>query len=515
MLMLHGKCCSLSHTAKAVFTLKAIDRAHKFTQATKGETEEMQAIGNGEEEPRRAFLNVRTLIRASYLVLGVLLVITVWLSTQFRTAARWRMSPAYMVLQERDKQLAEIRKYVYQGINATRDYLVNNHPNSDDAYSQELRRAKSSSTKSFLALNEWSAQQPALAQLDRDLAAMWTLLDQDRLATSKAKSEQGYDYLHSRLFPIRNDVINNLKALTEDIGQDRAALAALFAEERNRELTEIFSVMGAIIAISLLMASGNQKYRRTSQLESRLKFEEMARARDSLEQLSGRLLRIQEEERRKISRELHDGIGQTLTALRVEIHQVHFAATGGAPNGEERLSRARKLAEEAVRTVKDISLLLRPPLLDDLGLEPALAWLADQFSRRTGIQCRLRTEGLQEQLPDDLKTCVFRVIQEALHNCEKHASPTRIEIAVEQKGDTLTICVEDDGAGFALNNNNTPARHAGLGILGMRERAVLLGGTLAIRSSPGMGTKLSLTLPIARVGAAIMLAPAPVATTRV
>jgi len=351
--------------------------------------------------------------------------------------------------------------------------------------------------------------------LDRDLAAMWTLLDQDRLVTAKDKSEQGFDYLRSRLFPIRNDVINNLKVLTDNVSQERSALASRFAQERNRELSEIFATMGAIIAISLLMASGNQKYRRTWQVESRLKFEEVARARDSLEQLSGRLLRIQEDERRKISRELHDGIGQTLTALRVEIHQVYFAATGGAPNGEERLIRARKLAEEAVRTVKDISLLLRPPLLDDLGLEPALAWLTDQFTQRTAIQCRLYTEGLQEHLPDDIKTCVFRVIQEALNNCEKHASPTCVQIALEQKEDFLNICVEDDGAGFALNTNNTPARHAGLGILGMRERAVLLGGTLAIRSSPGKGTKLLLTLPIAKVGSSFLLASVTAETARV
>ena len=475
----------------------------------------MHAISNGEEPPQRPLWNVPNLIRACYVLLACLLITSVYLSTQFRAASRWRMSPAYLALNERERRLAEIRKYVYQGINATRDYLVNNHPNNDSAYSQELRRAKASSTKSFLTLSDWQSEQPAVAQLDRDLAAMWTLLDQDRLVTAKDKSEQGFDYLRSRLFPIRNDVINNLKLLTDNVSQERSALASRFAQERNRELSEIFATMGAIIAISLLMASGNQKYRRTWQVESRLKFEEVARARDSLEQLSGRLLRIQEDERRKISRELHDGIGQTLTALRVEIHQVYFAATGGAPNGEERLIRARKLAEEAVRTVKDISLLLRPPLLDDLGLEPALAWLTDQFTQRTAIQCRLYTEGLQEHLPDDIKTCVFRVIQEALNNCEKHASPTCVQIALEQKEDFLNICVEDDGAGFALNTNNTPARHAGLGILGMRERAVLLGGTLAIRSSPGKGTKLLLTLPIAKVGSSFLLAPVTAETARV
>ena len=170
--------------------------------------------------------------------------------------------------------------------------------------------------------------------------------------------------------------------------------------------------------------------------------------------------------------------------------------------GEERLTRAHKLAEEAVHTVKDISLLLRPPLLDDLGLEPALAWLAEQFNRRTGIKCRFKASNLQEHLPDELKTCVFRVIQEAINNCEKHAAPTEVEICVDQTYDSLNICVEDDGCGFILTEKNTPAMQAGLGILGMRERAVLLGGSLKIESAPGLGTKLTLSLPIVKLGAA-------------
>jgi len=452
------------------------------------------------EASRAPFLNIENLIRASYLVVAILLIAAVILATEFRQASRWQATPEYLALEERDKQLAELRRYVTQGVTATRDYLINNRPNNAEVYDQELRRAKANATQTFIALNPWPTQNVTLTQMDHDLAEFWGMLDQTRLATVQEKSEQGFDYLHLRLFPIRNQVFQTLKILTDATVQDRANVTSRFARDRNRDLTYVFIVMGAVIVISLIMASGNLNYRRSYQLESRRKLEEVAKARDSLEQLSGRLLRIQEDERRKISRELHDGIGQTLTALRMEIHQVHFAASGALTGGEERLLRAHKLAEEAVRTVKDISLLLRPPLLDDLGLEPALGWLVDQFTRRTGIHCRFQALHLQEYLQDDLRTCVFRVIQEALNNCEKHASPTKIEILVEQKEQVLSINIEDDGAGFALNANNTPARHAGLGILGMRERAGLLGGNMAIRSSPGNGTKLTFNFPVARVG---------------
>lgn len=465
----------------------------------------IQTLSGQGEATERPFLNVENLIHASYLALGLLLVAAVFLSMRFRDASQLRLSPEYGVLQDRERQLASIRKSANQGFASTRDYLIDNHPNSGEVYIEEIRRAKAGTTKAFLALSSWTAQQAALTQIDRDLAQYWTLLDQNRFTTVKEKQEFGYDFLQQRLLPARREVFDSIKVLEDRETAERAAILNRLARDRSFDLTAIFLIMGLTIAISLLLASGNQRFRRAAQSENRRKYEEMTSARDSLEQLSGRLLRIQEDERRKISRELHDGLGQTLTALRMEIHHVHFIATRNLDGGEERLIRARKLAEEAVQTVKDISLLLRPPLLDDLGLEPALAWLADQFTRRTDIQCLFHASNLQEHLPDDLKTCVFRVIQEALNNCEKHASPTCVEVVVEQNADMLSICVEDDGAGFTLNEKNTPARHAGLGILGMRERAVLLGGTLKIRSSPGKGTKLNMSLPVAKLGSALAL----------
>ena len=423
-----------------------------------------------------------------------------FLSVGFRASSPWKGTPEYTVSEERDKQLANIRKYVTQGSTSVRDYLINYQPDSAEIYDQEVRRAKASTTRAFLALTGWTSQQAAMNQIDRDLAEYWTVLDQNRPVSAQEKQNQGFELVHQRVMPARREVFTSVKFLEDQSAADKEAVITRFARRRDSDLTVIFIALSCTLAISVLLATGNQKLRRRFQRESRGKMEALTTARDSLEALSGRLLRIQEDERRKISRELHDGIGQTLTALRMEIHQVHMTSVGELNGGEERLLRARKLAEEAVRTVKDISLLLRPPLLDDLGLEPALTWLADQFNRRTEIRCRLHASNLPEQLADDIKTCVFRVVQEALHNCEKHASPTCVEVAIEQKNAAISICVEDDGSGFTLTEQNTPARHAGLGILGMRERAVLLGGTLQIQSSPGKGTKLHMTLPVAQIG---------------
>src|SRR5262249_47677677 len=160
------------------------------------------------------------------------------------------------------------------------------------------------------------------------------------------------------------------------------------------------------------------------------------------------LLEAQEEERRRIARELHDEIGQTLTALRIEVSHAHALWKTGSPGAGERLERARALAEKTVRTVRDISLLLRPPLLDDLGLGEALHWNTEESTRRTGIACDFSEEGLENSLPEPYKICVYRIVQEALHNCEMHAAATRVRVSIRQEAHRLLADVEDNGRGL-------------------------------------------------------------------
>jgi signal transduction histidine kinase len=149
-----------------------------------------------------------------------------------------------------------------------------------------------------------------------------------------------------------------------------------------------------------------------------------------------------------------------------------------------------------VQTVRNISLLLRPALLDDLGLVPALQWLLEDFERRSGVSCEFSEHGVQDVLPDSVKTCVYRVVQEALHNCEKHAEASQVRVAVRQVADQIGIEIEDNGRGLELNTKGMPGRNAGLGILGMRERAARVGGEITLESSPGRGTRISLQIPL-------------------
>ena len=205
--------------------------------------------------------------------------------------------------------------------------------------------------------------------------------------------------------------------------------------------------------------------------------------------LSARLLTIQEEERKNLSRELHDGVGQTVTALKMELARLNVADSRDA----WRLDRARALADDTLRTIRNISLLLRPTVLDDLGLEAALQWQAEDFLRRTSVPCELRCSLPDDRfIPEPVKTCIYRIIQEALNNCEKHAAAGRVQIEVQQISGSIAVSIADDGRGISQS-----VGAAGLGILGMKERAAILGGHLEFTSEAGRGTKVNLTVPVA------------------
>jgi signal transduction histidine kinase len=231
------------------------------------------------------------------------------------------------------------------------------------------------------------------------------------------------------------------------------------------------------------------QYSDNLEAQAAARFDEVLAAKVELERLSNRLMEIQEEERTRLSRELHDEIVQNVAVLKIEITQA--LAFIESPRAREPLTRARDLADRTVGAVRNISLLLRPSLLDDLGLGPALQWQMDDFRRRTGVRCDYVEENLGPTLPDAVNTCVYRVTQEALRNCEKHSGARNVRVRVRQDSGLLTVEVKDDGCGFDPGRRDLTS----LGVLGMRERAVTLGGDLQIQSKIGEGTSVRLTIP--------------------
>jgi signal transduction histidine kinase len=206
--------------------------------------------------------------------------------------------------------------------------------------------------------------------------------------------------------------------------------------------------------------------------------------------LSARLVAAQEEERRAISRELHDEVGQSLSALLME---AGAAATLTPPDLDDlklRLETIKGLAEGSVNLIRNMALLLRPSMLDDLGLVPALRWQAREVAKRTGLKVRMTAEGVPDDLPDEHKTCIFRVVQEALNNCARHAQAQTVRVQVLSKEDRISVSIQDDGIGF----DSKLVR--GLGQVGMEERVAHVGGRFQIDSEPGRGTLLTAELPL-------------------
>jgi signal transduction histidine kinase len=214
--------------------------------------------------------------------------------------------------------------------------------------------------------------------------------------------------------------------------------------------------------------------------------DENARARSALQELSAKLERAQENERRTLARELHDEVGQSLSAILMEAENAECATDAGEMR--DHLAAVKKLAGKTVNEVRDLALLLRPSMLDDFGLLPALEWQAREIGKRTGLRVRVSSE-MHGELPEEHKICVYRVVQEALNNCAQHAQASAAQVSVRHADGQIVVTVQDDGSGF------DPERVRGLGLLGMEERARHLGGTFHIDSRPGRGTVLRVALP--------------------
>lgn len=247
-------------------------------------------------------------------------------------------------------------------------------------------------------------------------------------------------------------------------------------------------VVGAVIA-------GSSIFRITSlEKESAEHQKKTEQAEERLRQLSQQLVSSQEQERKALSRELHDEIGQLLTALRMELGNMERArAASGADLGPH-LDQAKKLAETTLKTTRDIAMGLRPAMLDLLGLGPALEWQAREFSRRYNTPIQLEVDGDLNDLSDRHRTYLYRIVQEGLTNCARHAQAKNIRVRLEDSHGRVALTVEDDGVGFDTHTRVV----YGLGLLGLTERVRELSGTIAIESQPGKGTKLAVVLPASR-----------------
>lgn len=275
----------------------------------------------------------------------------------------------------------------------------------------------------------------------------------------------------------------------EKLTEAKQSLAIDFRNAQTRLMSMVTLSLLAGLVLSLLGGFYILKLER----QGRSRYQELVASREELEALSARLVDAQEEERRSISRELHDEVGQTLGALLVDLGQLSKLVPVEDNFLQTHIARIKSIAETAVKSIRNLALLLRPPMLDDLGLVPALEWQGREISRRGDMEVDVRSEGVSEQLPDDVKVCIYRVVQEALTNAARHSSAKHAQVSVVQSEDNIRVQIADDGKGFAAE------RVRGMGILGMEERVKRLAGSLNIKSAPGKGTTVLAEIPAQRL----------------
>lgn len=266
-------------------------------------------------------------------------------------------------------------------------------------------------------------------------------------------------------------------------------------DARTTELAQFLARMVSLTIIIALIVAGISVYRIfTLERIANVQHRQVQAAEDEMRNLSHQLVGAQEEERRALSRDLHDQVGQVLTALRISIGNALLFADEMDLRTLQELELAKRLVAQALRSTRDMAMGLRPTMLDDLGLEAALEWHARQHAKVCGVPVSLDIQAPLSQLSDAQKTCVYRIVQEALNNSAKYAKARSVSVTIGLVGHDVEIDISDDGIGF-----DTDGYRPGLGLLGMRERVAQLGGRFTVESKPERGTRIRTQLPMIAV----------------
>ena len=392
----------------------------------------------------------------------------------------------------RNRLLNQIRSDLYLSGTYMRDYLLEPESAKADAHRISLHKDRSemeAALKAYGALLTPREVQP-YEVLTRELRDYWRVLDPALAWDTEQRRNRSYTFLRDEVLPRRMAMLN----IADEIGRvneqqlddGNLQVASLFSQFRSRLTGTVLATLG----LGLLLAALSMAKILRLERESNARYKDIEEARSELKDLSARLVQAQETERTAISRELHDEVGQSLSALLIGLSNLSAAIPPSALSEmQPQVASIRDLAQNCVRVVRNMALLLRPSMLDDFGLGPALEWQAREVSRGTGIQVNVAMDGVSDNLPEEHKTCIYRVVQEALHNCARHSGAKTVRITVKQRAEDIYVLIQDDGRGFR------PEVEKGLGLIGMQERVTHLGGTFRIDSAVGRGTLLAITLP--------------------
>jgi signal transduction histidine kinase len=440
----------------------------------------------------RRLLSTRTALALGFGVLLILLALSGVNSVQALAKLQSNNEATVREFLGRAQKLEGIRSSVYLSGTYVRDYLLEPDPIRADQSRMALLNSRQQ-IQSMLSAEDALPRlpDPGLSESLRiQIRDYWRALEPVVGWSAEQRRKEGYAFLRDEILPRRSNTLaiaDTIASLNRQqlVEQDRQ-LQEMFAGLRNR----LIGALALMLLFGLALAVGTAVQVLSLERRTLNHLADVTEARQELKSLSAKLVDTQETERKNISRELHDAVGQSLSAVQFELHDMALALGPGDGELRGRVDRIRTLVEGTLAMVRNVALLLRPSMLDDLGLAAAVQWQAHQVTRSTGIQIDVQADELPDDLPEQHKVCIFRLVQEALNNVCRHASANQASIAVKTAGQRLNVVVRDNGRGFCRRRNQ------GLGLLGIEERVTGLGGTVRIDSEPGTGTTLEAWLPL-------------------
>lgn len=400
----------------------------------------------------------------------------------------------------RQEQIEALRSNIYASSVIVRDLLLERSPLSLRTNPPALRANQAAAERSIAELGRMSSPgtEATMRALFAEVRAYWSAIDalMTRAALSAAAAND-FAYLQQAVLPRRQAVIT----LAEELSDVSNAEARAGRENVSDSITSFRQqtiLLRAFASAATLLLFGVCLLR-VYRLE-RVAGVEQARVEEAeaeLRDLSRQLVNAHEQERRTLSRELHDHIGQMMTALRFGLSEIEQHCPSPTPQFSAALRDCRSILERTIEEVRGVAMGLRPSMLDDLGLSAAIQWQAREFGRRYDLPVTVRIDPELADCPEPQRTALYRIAQEALTNCARHANAKNILIHLLSHDGHVTLQVTDDGSGMRAGQSRR-----GFGLIGMEERVREIGGTLSVQSAAGVGTTIIADLPTASSAAA-------------
>jgi signal transduction histidine kinase len=447
------------------------------------------------------------------LIAGFAVVFAIWVASGYELVRSMREVDRRLEASRNDFQrgqdvLTTVRTNVLLGSIYLRDALIDRTPASYDDYRMALLKIRDDVDRVlpvYVPLIGSPVERQHWDDLQIELENYWKSRDVVFVSDGPLTTANAAAVLRQRIVPARQsilEIVDSLSALQRASRMRHETEAALLYSNAQ---TRVISLAALAIGVGLIVAVVATRH--VGRLEHEIQRRQAAERqnRRDLERLSARLVTAQEEERRRLARELHDAVGQALTAIKMEMG-VAMRGVDTASPARRALDEGRAIAESTLQNVRDMSQLLHPSMLDDFGLPEAVNAHLRSFSKRTGIRTQLTHERMDERLSPEIEVCVYRIVQEALTNVARHSGASSCTVSLVRREGMLQLAIEDDGRGIDAAARGTDARRR-LGLIGMRERAQALSGTFVIENRAEGGTRVVVRLPAPAVAEASAAQP--------